>query len=213
MTFSSEGKILWCDPSKKPWRNLTALLSTVFKGTNSVFECPQIRLLLLRARISRQIIGIWSGGLKVRVTAGDMNVKQDDDFIDSMILFRSEDMGELWFASLEKEIQALDGLSNKLWRAVNGYQKDMGSNKSPIIEKALAMFWELCDQHSQRIVFSCNDPKKMESLRRTLADHANCAYNTYCPNDSAKQMNAWAKNIPDLYQYLSNQVQEAKSAK
>jgi len=130
-----------------------------------------------------------------------------------MILFRSEDMGELWFASLENEIQALDGLSNKLRRAVNGYQKDMGSNKSHIIEKALAMFWELCDQHSQRIVFSCNDPEKMKSLRKTLADHANHAFNAYCPNDSAKQMNAWAKNIPDLYHYISNQVQEVKIAK
>lgn len=204
MTFSTEGKILWCDPSKKPWRNLTALLSTVFNGTNSNFECPQIRLLLPRVRMSDRNIGIWSGGLKVRVTAGDMNVKQDDDYIDSKILFRSADLGDPWFASLEIELEELNGIANKLRDAVNGYQRKMGSHKSPIITKALATFWEFCDQHAQTLVFNCDNPEQMLPLRRKFADFAHRTYNTYCPSDSAKQMNAWAQNIPDTFRYISN---------
>ena len=213
MTYSNEGKMLWCNLSKKPWRNLTALLSTSFNGSNSTFDCPQISLFLLRARKAREIIGIWSGGLKVRTTAGDMGVKQTDDYIDSELFLRTEDLGELWFASLENEMLGLDQLSKYLWSSVNRYYEDLGSKRSPVISKALEMFWELCERHAQTLVSVCDDQEKMQSLRRIFAGYASQAYDKYCPNDSARQMIAWARHTPNTFKYISYNFKEVPLAK
>jgi len=213
MTYTTEGKILWCNPSKKPWRNLTALLSTSFNGSNSSFDCPQISLFLLRARKARDTIGIWSGGLKVRATAGDMSVKQTDDYIDTELFLKTKDLGEPWFASLENEMLGLDQLSKSLWSSMNRYYEDLGSKRSPIINKAQEMFWELCERHAQMLVFLCDDQHKMQTLRCTFAGYANQAYNKYCPNDSSRQMIAWARHTPYTFNYISYNSKEVPIAK
>lgn len=213
MTYSTDGKMLWCNLSKKPWRSLTALLSTSFSGTNSPFDCPQISLLLLRARKAREIIGIWSGGLKVRTTAGDTAVKQTDDYIDTELFFLTKEMGGPWFASLENEILGLDQLSRALWSAVNRYYEELGSKKSPVIDKALEMFWELCERHAQTLVYVCDDLPEMQSLRRIFAGYVNQAYDKYCPNDSARQMIAWARHTPSTFKYVSYDSKEVPIAK
>jgi CRISPR system Cascade subunit CasA len=213
MTYSTDGKMLWCNPSKKPWRNLTALLGTSFNVSDSPFDCPQISLLLPRARKARETLGIWSGGLKVRTTAGDMGVKQTDDYIDTEIFLRTKDLGEPWFASLENEMLGLDRLSKALWSSVNRYHEDLGSKKSLVIGKALEMFWELCGRHAQAIVDVCNDRQKMQTLRQIFVGYANQAYDKYCPNDSARQMIAWAQHTPNTFNYISYDSKEVPLAK
>lgn len=213
MTYTSDGKMLWCNLAKKPWRNLTALLSTSFNGSSSPFDCPQISLLLPRARRVREILGIWSGGLKVRATAGDMSVKQTDDYIDTQLFLKAKDLGELWFASLENEMQALDQLAKTLWISVSRYFEGLGGKKSPVIDKAVEMFWELCERHAQELVFVCDDTQRMRNLRHVFAGYADQAYNKYCPNDSARQMGAWAKNSPYTLSYISYNTKEVPIAK
>lgn len=213
MTYSSEGKMLWCNPAKKPWRNLTALLSTSFSGTNSPFDCPQISLLLQRARRVRQVVGIWSGGLKVRTTAGDTSVKQTDDYIATELFLITEEIGEPWFASLENEMLGLDYLSRSLWSAANKYYEQLGSKKSPVIDKAQEMFWELCERHAQELVNVCDEQQEMQSLRRTFSGYAIQAYDKYCPNDSARQMIAWAQHTPNTHKYISYDSKEVPLAK
>ncbi|PKL29020.1 MAG: type I-E CRISPR-associated protein Cse1/CasA [Spirochaetae bacterium HGW-Spirochaetae-2] len=212
MTYTSDGKILWCNPAKKPWRNLTALLSTAFNVSNSAFDCPQISLFLLRARKVRKTIGIWSGGLKVRTTAGDTSVKQTDDYIDTEIFLRTDDLGDPWFASLENEMQALDQLSKSLWIAVNRYYEELGSKRNPVIDKALEMFWELCERQAQTLVYICDDAQQRHRLRLTFADYANQAYNKYCPNDSARQMSAWVRHAPYILNYIAKKSEEVQLA-
>ncbi|MBI9096629.1 MAG: type I-E CRISPR-associated protein Cse1/CasA [Sphaerochaeta sp.] len=213
MTYTSEGKVLWCNPSKKPWRNLTALLSASFMGSNSPFDCSQVSLLLLRARKARDIIGIWSGGLKVRTTAGDTSVKQTDDYIDTELFLHTDDLGEPWFASLENEMLGLDQLSRTLWSSVTRYYEELGSKKSPVIDKALQMFWELCERYAQTLVYVCDDQEKMQSLRRLFAGYTNHSYDKYCPNDSARQMIAWARHTPVTHNYISYNSKEVPLAK
>lgn len=203
MTYNPEGKIIWLDTGKKPWRNLTALLSTAFNGNTSSFNCPQISLLFGRARRVQPVVGIWSGGLQVRATAGDQNVKQTDDFIESVVYLRSEDIGETWFASLESEMAGLEDLSSKLWKAVHGYFTDVGNNQSPSAGKATEMYWNLCERQFQHLLDTCNDPDQLESLRKIFAGYVHQAYDKYCPNVSARQMGAWAKNKPNLGSYLT----------
>ena len=210
MTYTADGKILWCNTSKKPWRNLTALLSASFNLGNSSFDCPQISLLLLRARKVRKILGIWSGGLKVRATAGDMSVKQTDDYIDTEIFLLGKDLGDPWFACLENEMISLDRLSKILWSSLNRYFSELGGKKSPIVNKALEVFWELCEQQAQYMVNVCDIPEKMNPLRYTFANYAIEVYNSFCPNGSARQMSAWANNLPATKIYVSNEKKEVK---
>jgi len=213
MTYSTDGKMLWCNPSKKPWRNLTALLSASFRGSSSSFECPQISLLLLRARKARDVIGIWSGGVKVRTTAGDTSVKQTDDYIDTELFLHAKDVGEPWFASFENEMLGLDQLSRTLWSSVNRYFEELGSKKSPVIDKVLEMFWELCERHAQTLVYACDDQEKIQRLRRIFADYASLAYDKYCPNGSARQMIAWAQHTPVTHNYVFFNSKEVPLAK
>ncbi len=213
MTYTTDGKMLWCNPSKKPWRNLTALLSASFRVGSSPYDCPQISLLLLRARRARDIVGIWSGGLKVRTTAGDTSVKQTDDYIDTEVFLDTHDLGEPWFASFENEMLGLDQLSKTLWSSVNRYFEEVGSKKSPVIDKALEMFWELCERHAQTLVNVCDDQEKMQNLRRTFAFYASQTYDKFCPNVSARQMIAWAKHKPNTIYYISYNSKEVPLAK
>jgi CRISPR system Cascade subunit CasA len=199
MTYQTSGdqRILWNNPNVKPWRNLPALLNTVFHTSEkSSFYSPQIGLLLLRARNARASIGIWSGGLKVRTTSGDMSVKQSDDFIDSSIFLETSYLGSTWYSSLENEILLLNEMEKSLERAIKGYYKEFSIIKPQVLSKALQMFWDLCGQYAQTLVNICEDKEKMDSLRSLFIKFMNESYNKFCPNESAKQMVAWAKNIP-----------------
>ncbi len=223
MTYSSGGKILWCNLAKKPWRNLPALVSASFSSGSSEFFCPQISLLLLRTRTVLDIVGIWSGGLKVRTTAGDTSVKQSDDYIDTHIFLATDNLGDSWYISLTEEMLALEKLSKSLWSASNKYFEEMGrekstlkkkhSEKKTLLDNVLNMFWELCEHKSQDLVKYCNDTRKMKTIRRTFSDYAIDAYNKYCPRDTSKQLIAWAKHRSFIYSYLSVNTEEVVHAK
>ena len=201
MTYGSgpEGRIVWNDPAVKPWRNLPALLSTAFHGTDAKFNSPQIGLLILRSRQARDVVGIWAGGLKVRGTAGDMSVKQSDDFIDSITFFRTKDLGGEWFNSFENEMLGLEDTEYQLKRAIKGYYKSLSSINPSALPKATALFWELCSRKIQQLVDVCDNPPEMDSLRKEFIGYAYQAYNIYCPNQTARQMSAWARNSPSFY--------------
>lgn len=71
---SKEPKALWVNPDKRPWRELTSLLSFVLQGDSQGFQSLQIRYSLNRAVRSAEVIHIWSGGLCVSSTAGEQFV-------------------------------------------------------------------------------------------------------------------------------------------
>lgn len=208
ISYTPDGKILWLDTSKKPWRNLSAILEASFNGNNSTFNCPQISLLFKRARTKRKTIGIWSGGLQVRATAGDQSVKQTDDFIESLVTLNSLEIGGEWFGFLRQEMDGLDGISRKLWGNVHGYCTDLSQTQKVLEGKATEMFWQLCERQFQHLVDSLGKPDKVHDCRQIFADYVLQTYNTYCPNDSARQMSAWAKNRPYLVEYLAWEKKE-----
>lgn len=97
MSTKAEDKVQFLDTSRKPWRNLDAILSLSFSDTNRGYTCVQVQDFLLRARNAVASFGVWSGGLQVRGTLGDQSVKQSDDFIESLVFLESEVLGEPWF--------------------------------------------------------------------------------------------------------------------
>ncbi|MFZ6847315.1 type I-E CRISPR-associated protein Cse1/CasA [Undibacterium sp. RuRC25W] len=66
-----EAKALWTDPEKRPWRQLTALLSFLSSSDNRGADCFQLRLTTNRAIPLVRSLGIWSGGLRVSSNAGE----------------------------------------------------------------------------------------------------------------------------------------------
>jgi CRISPR system Cascade subunit CasA len=216
MTINSQGqavKVLWLNPDKRPWRELTALLSFIDATASGGFDCQQISFGFLRARKNNQEIGIWSGGLKVRGNAGDQSVKQDDDFVESFVMLPCSELGEPWFAQLEIEMAELDQLAQKkVYGSTLNYfksQKVEGKNQAAM---ASNLFWQLSERKFQDLVNACGEGEEQtKALRKDFAQFASTAYNSYCPNDTARQLNAWAENLPNFGKYLKDgKQQEAK---
>jgi CRISPR system Cascade subunit CasA len=206
----------WLDVDKKPWWALTSLLSFLDAGNQKGFDCPQIRLGFQRVKSRKEPIGVWSGGLKVTGSSGDQSVKQDDDFIESHIILLSPNLitGEesIWFGILSEETSQLNRLSDEVVkRSVMGYFKGQGTPDSVAddqAKKAQNLFWQLCERRFQELVNACGEYDKARAMRRIFAGFAHKAYDAYCPKDTARQLDAWAKNHPDLGKYLKNPTKE-----
>ena len=213
-------KALWLDVEKKPWRELTALLSFLTAVDQQGFDCHQIRIGFQRVKHREKSIGIWSGGLKVRGNSGDQSVKQDDDFIESYIVLPApnsitgEDSG--WFNTLSLEMSLIEDLAMKLGNCVYHCNKRMITDsrerdkRSDALKKsAQNLFWQICEKKFQDLVIHANEADKVARLRIRFADFVHKAYDTHCPKETSRQLDAWAKNRPNLSNYLKNPTKEA----
>lgn len=207
--FSAKGpKAIWADPEKRPWRLLTALLSFFSQASNKGFDCYQLRLNMGRAIRQMPTIGIWSGGLRVSGNAGEQYVSGSDDFVESVIQLESGLLGELWFANLQLEMDELDKLSKIVYSATLHYFKNQNMECKEQAGQASNLFWQLCERQFRGLLGACNDAEKARAMRSIFAQFVHKAYNSYCPNDTARQLDAWAKNQPNLGQYLRNPNKE-----
>ncbi len=206
MAVNAEGatpKIKWIDPNKRPWRELASLLAFMSAGGGQGYDCQFIRYGLVRFRSRYKRIGVWSGGLKVSTNAGDQSVKQDDDFVESLIFLDCGVLGEPWYHQLQVEMDALDQVSKRVWASTNGFFKEQNMTDASLAGQASYLFWELCERHFQDLVDSCAPPYDTKKTRRVFAKSALKAYDTFCPKESARQIDAWAKNRPNLINYLN----------
>lgn len=76
-------------------------------------------------------------------------------------------------------------------------------------KKARSLFWQLCERRFQDLVNACEDTEQARAMRPAFARFVLKAYDTYCPKDTARQLDAWARNLPNLSKYLSNPTKEA----
>ena len=206
-------KILWVDPEKRPWRSLTALLSFLEQDGNEGFNCYQLRFGLLRARSNAESLGIWSGGLRVSSNAGEQYVSGADDFVESVVMLPKDKMGGLWFSYLKLEMAELDQLSKIVYSATLHYYKNQNMDGKNRAGLASNLFWQLCEREFQNLINVCDEPNQEQSLRKKFASFANQAYDQFCAKDTARQLDAWAKNQPNLGRYLHDQTktQEAQA--
>lgn len=202
---STKAKVLWVDPEKRPWRQLSALLSFMGNATKVTFDCIQLRMGISRISQQRIKFGVWSGGLKVSSNAGEQYVSGSNDFVESEILLDSTVMEKDWYPNLKAEMDALDGLSKMLYGATLAYYKAQNAEGKSHAEQASSMFWQLCERKFQDLVNACNDPEGgvARSLRKVFAGYARKAYDTYCPRDTARQLDAWAAHQLQLGKYLA----------
>ena len=196
-------KALWASPDKKPWRNLTAIISFLGEKTHS---CPQIEKCFLRARDVCEEIKIWSGGIKVSSNAGEQYATGTDDYVESAVKFREIDLGEPWYEKLKSEMNVVNEIAKTLQTSVWLYIKDMQA--ADIKDAALYAFWEECEQYFDKLVEACDsymkDPGAIPSIHRIFAKTALNIYDAVCLKETARQMSAWAKHRPKLGTYLLN---------
>ncbi|HOE90019.1 MAG TPA: type I-E CRISPR-associated protein Cse1/CasA [Sphaerochaeta sp.] len=200
MTSIGADRVAFLDISKKPWRNITALLALSLSGKDSGVSCPQIDLLLGRAREVTRRLGIWSGGLKVRAATGDQSVKQDDDFIESTVWFESAVLGDRLFAELENQMKYLDELGTILYRSVRNYFVKLGMDpkqqSSSYAQQATARYWAFCETVFQQIVDNWNNPESLKRIHGIIRHKVETIYNDTCKKETARQLEAWVLNHP-----------------
>ena len=209
----------YADPARKPWRELDGLLAFLDGSSAQGFNCFTLSNMLNRARDNFCEFSIWIGGLKVTSNTGDQSVKQSDDFVESQVWLEGEALGEAWLAQLKIEMAQLNSLSDGLKHAVKDYFKifsnwKKGDKEPPLVrsmgESSTSMFWQLCESDFQTLVDNCEQTDiavmQRRKIRKRFAGFVQQAYDQFCPRETARQLDAWAKCRPNNSNYLKQEA-------
>lgn len=204
-------KALWVNPEKRPWRELTSLLGFFEQTQSQGFQSLQITASLDRAREVVEAFAVWSGGLRVSSNAGEQFISGSDDFVESQVWLNREILGKPWFFQLKHEMSALDDLANKaVYGRVLAFFKEQKVDGGKLAGQASHLFWQLCERNFQDLVDSCGSDEQArlqrQKLRKTFADYAHQAYDHFCPKETARQLDAWAKCRPNHSNYLKQEA-------
>ncbi len=196
---SKKPRVLWTNPDRRPWRELTALLGFIASDQTKGFECTQLKVATERIRDVAQEFVIWSGGLRVSSNAGEQYTSGADDYVDSVIRLREDMLGESWFTRMKLEVERLDIMSRQLYAAVINYHKKLTSEGADMAAQATQTFWEIAEQDFQALIDSCANPEDEathQGLMQRFRSYQYRVYDQFCPNDTARQMAAWAECRP-----------------
>ncbi len=207
---SKEPKALWVDPDKRPWRELTALLGFMGQDGSQGFQSWQIRCGLDRIRQVTGSFALWSGGLRVSSNAGEQFVSGSDDFVESVVWLHCDVFGESWFAQLKSEMDDLGMLAKGLYRRVMSFFNEQKVDGEKLAAQASHLFWQLCEHDFQRLVDNCDQDEQSnlqrQRLRRQFAGYVLQVYDQFCPKETARQLDAWAKCRPNNRKYLKQEA-------
>ena len=131
---------------------------------------------------------------------------------ESLITLPQSVLGTFWFANLQLEMTDLEQLSKIVYSATLHYFKSQNMESKGQAGLASNLFWQLCERKFQDLVNVCDDADQAQSLRKNFAGFANQAYDTFCAKDTARQLDAWAKNRPNLGKYLKDQNKHKEEA-
>jgi len=207
ITANLSGKkvtVFWTNPEKRPWRELTSLLGFIAQQ-NSKHDCIQLRLSLPKAIRCRENVAIWSGGLRVSFNAGEQFVSGTDDSVESLLWLVPDQFGEIWFRHFQQEMDALDSIGKSLYGCVMGYFKAQFMDGEKFAAQATNLFWQLCERDAQMLIDHCEQPDKRFELRRKFARYVEQTFDCFCPNQTARQLDAWARSKPSFGKYLQQE--------
>ncbi len=119
-------------------------------------------------------------------------------------------MGSFWYENLTAEMIALDALARQLYACTLGYYKAQLVDGKALAEQATALFWQLCERHAQNLFDHCDKGEENRlaryALRKTFAANLHTAFDQLCPNQTARQLDAWAQNRPNPAKYLQQEA-------
>ncbi len=193
-------KMLWVNPEKKPWRQLTALLAFLESDHGSGFECLNLKQGIRRLGDGRvKQFGIWSGGLKVSSNAGEQYVSGGDDCIESETWLEAKLLSgnDDWFILFKKQMEQLEKMGTVVYGATRGYFSDLKAQGDAHAAEASGLFWQLVEPTFQELIQACDGGKEqLAKLMGTYAVFVGTAFDESCPHGTARQFEAWARHRP-----------------
>ena len=104
-------------------------------------------------------------------------------------------------------MEKFEEIAKVIYGAAIGYfkqQKADGKNQAAMTAN---LFWQLSERKFQELVNACGDEtgKEAMSMRHLFIDYANKAYNTFCPRETARQIEAWTACRPNLGRFLQGE--------
>jgi CRISPR system Cascade subunit CasA len=207
-THGKKVKVLWANPSLRPWRELPALLSFIDNQGKGSFYSFQLKAGVEQAVRSGVKFAVWSGGLRVTANAGEQFVSGTDGYVESTIWLDSGIIGEPFFAQLKKEMGVMSSMSKSLYACVCAYYAEIGALPSgpDYASRATGLYWNLCENEFNELVMACDQTEQgMETIakiRRNIIGHCQDAYSSICSHETSRQVQAWAKYQPNLKKYL-----------
>jgi CRISPR system Cascade subunit CasA len=208
---AKKSSILLASTEKKPWRNLSAILS--FMASEDYYDCLIIKQFVSRiAKEDSDVFSIWSGGLSVAYSDPfGQKPKDKDTYVDSEIqlstaIFKTADK---FYQNLKQEMEYMDQLDNKIKKCVQNYFDSIANNKNNSKAKsnigkkyasiASSLYWQFCERSFPDLVDACSDDptgEKARAMRRIFEENAYKAFDLYCPNQTARQLEVWASTRP-----------------
>lgn len=211
-TAKPKPKVIWCDTSKKPWRQLSSLLAFLSSEQTNNMSCYQLSYLMPRMN-SFEKFNIWSGGVRVSSNAGEQYLTGTDDYVESDVemnkAFFNDSTG--FYNNLTLCMNMFDKNEKHLWVCVRNYFMTLNdkSDSDNIPSVATGMYWELCEGMFQKIVNDCLDATEetIKEIEKKIKQIVLKLYDETCARDTARQMEAWAKNRP--YNYHEKEKKDA----
>ena len=107
-------------------------------------------------------------------------------------------------------MNALDALAKNLYGRVMGFNKEQKVDGTKLAARTTQLFWQLCERDFQTLADNCEqtDAAAMQrrKLRRLFAGYVQQAYDQFCPRETARQLDAWAKCRPNNSKYLKQEA-------
>lgn len=209
VTLGDKPRVLVVNPMKRPWRELTAILSTIQSQPN--LYCAQLAIFnrhcrtLLNAGIpSSKDVHYWSGGLRVSSKAGEQFVSGADDYVESSFRISLKELFEkTWYSLFCKEIERLNGKAKQLNYRIQQYCKDMKLD-APISKLGENLFWAQTEMLCQDIIDACiadnisEQTQSFNAIHQKVSDISGQIYSDLCPNSTTRQLASWTKYHPNF---------------
>jgi CRISPR system Cascade subunit CasA len=109
-------------------------------------------------------------------------------------------LGEIGFMHLKAEMQVLETGAKTLYGCVSHYFAEQKADGKKQAALACQLYWQLCERRFQDLLFACYADQDIEAglapLRMVFLGFAQQAFDHFCANETARQMDAWAKTRP-----------------
>ena len=199
-------KALWANPSRRPWRSLASMLAFVDSNpamTKQIYVCLHLQKGLPKLYAAQAgAFGLWCGGIKLSSHAGAQYLPGQDDVVESEFTLSTDYVGgehSLWFSAWQRNMGRLEALGAALWGAVHNYYKAQKEDRAQdYAQNACQIFWQLAERCAEELSTACAQeaPAAAEAVMGRMVGSAATAYDTACPQDTARQLQLWARWRP-----------------
>lgn len=207
LTIRQDGKdikTVWASTEKRPWRELTALLSFLKMGATQ--KSPYFLSMNIEKLRETQAayMRFWAGGMQLSSNSGEQYLSGMDDYVESEFHIPINQQIETGFECFQKLIDELDKCSKITYKAVANYFAALNEQqKAAYAASAAGTFWEAMEPRAQIILdlaFSEN-PAREQNIAEEMKVWRQAVlriYNQYCAKDTSRQIIAWVNASPNF---------------